>query len=177
MECPRPYTIVLHDVPADGATLVWHLDDDFFKALDQTEIEHGSLDATLRVRHKADAFELQISMAGTVEIPCNRCLEPMTQEIDTQATLDVALGETFNDDGETITAPADSAELDLAWNLYEIVVLGIPIQHAHTDGQCPVDVPFLVEDLSDEEPAPKADNPFAKLKDLIGQGGDPTNKE
>lgn len=172
MECPRPYTIVLHDVPADGATHAWHLGDDFFKALDQTEIEHGSLDATLRVRHKADAFELEISMAGTVKIPCNRCLEPMTQEIATQATLDVALGDTFDDDGDTITVPADSAELDLAWNLYEIVVLGIPIQHAHADGQCPVDVPFLVDDLHVEGSEANTDNPFAKLKELIGQGGD-----
>lgn len=170
MECSRPYTIALRDVPADGATFAWHLGDDFFKDLDQTEIEHGSLDCTLRVRHKADAYELHITMTGSVEIPCNRCLEPMEQGIDAETTLNVKPGSCFEDDGDVIMVPADTLEFDIAWNLYEVIVLGIPIQHAHADGQCPVDVPFLVDDLGDEESDTETGSPFAKLKELMGQG-------
>ena len=175
MECSSLYTIALRDVPADGATFSWHLGDGFFEALDQHEIEHGSLDATLRVRHKAGAYELHIAMAGQVEIPCDRCLEPMMQDIDAQCVLKAQLGETFDDDGDIITVAADKAELDLAWNLYEIVVLGIPIHHTHPDGQCPVDVPFLVGNEPEADAQPAADSPFAKLKELMGQGGEDNN--
>ena len=167
MECSSLYNIALRDVPTEGSTLTWHLGDDFFEALDQHEIEHASLDATLRVRHKAGAYELDIAMVGDVEIPCNRCLEPMTQHIDTEATLEVKLGEAYDDDGDIITVPADKAELDLAWNLYEIVVLGIPIQHSHPDGQCPIDVPFLAGDATRQEADGNAQSPFAALKELL----------
>ena len=172
MECSSLYTIALRTVPSDGTTLSWHLGDDFFEALDQHEIEHGSLDATLRVRQKAGAYELDIALVGQVEIPCDRCLEPMLQEIDAQCVLKVRLGDVFDDDGDIITVAADKAELDLAWNLYEIVVLGIPIHHAHPDGQCPVDVPFLVGNEPEAAAQPKSDNPFAKLKELMGQEGE-----
>ena len=167
MECSSLYNISLRDVPTDGTALTWHLGDSFFEALDQHEIEHASLDATLRVRQKAGAYELDITMVGDVEIPCNRCLEPMTQPINTEATLIVKLGEEYDDDGDIITVPADKAEVDLTWNLYEIVVLGIPIQHSHPDGQCPVDVPFLTGDETEEEADDNTQSPFASLKDLL----------
>ncbi len=175
MECSRLYKVNLLDVPAEGSDLAWHLDDDFFKALEQIEIEHGSIDAALRVRHKADGYEVDVDMEGNVDIPCDRCLEPMSQDVEAHSTLTVRLGQAYDDDGDIITVAADTAELDLAWNLFEMVVLAIPTHHTHPDGQCPVDVPFLVSESPEPRSVSDADSPFAKLKDLLAQG-DADNK-
>lgn len=167
MECSSLYTIALHNLPAEGVSYVWHLDDSFFEALDQCEIGHGSIDATLRVTQTAGAFELDVRVAGSVEIPCDRCLEPMSQPIDAQATLKARLGETFDDDGDIITVPADSEEFDVAWNLYEVIALDIPIHHVHPDGACPVDVAAVLASSEEQQPAADVHSPFAGLKELL----------
>lgn len=130
------FKIDLTDLPQEGASFQWHLDDSFFGALDEQEIEHGSLDATLRVNRKSGTYELHFRVQGDISIPCDRCLELMTQAIDTQYTLQARLGDHYEDDGEYITVPAEHAELDVAWNLYEIIALAIPIYHVHPEGEC-----------------------------------------
>ncbi len=166
MECSSLYTIAMRDLPIEGATFSWHLDDSFFEALDQHEIEHGSLDATLRVEQKADAFELNVDIKGTVEIPCDRCLEPMTQPIHTEATLKAKLGETYEDDGEVITVASDKAELDIAWNLYELIALNIPIYHTHPEGECREEINNLFAARQGED-APPTDERWEALRSLL----------
>ncbi len=135
----------------DGeTTLAWTLDDHFFSALDEQEIEHGQLQATLRVKKKAAGFLLVIHATGIIEIPCDRCLAPMTQPIEAEDEIEVRLGDQFDDDGECIIVPEDRPILDIAWNLYETIALAIPIAHVHPEGGCMEDVSqFLV---TDDEP-------------------------
>jgi len=154
MDTSSPFKIILRDLPDDGESRQWHLDDSFFKALDQQVIEHGDLDATLRVKQASGAFELTFCVKGDIQIPCDRCLELMTQPIDTEATLKARLGDHFEDDGDVITVPTDDAEFDVRWNLYEIIALAIPIHHVHTDGQCPTDIEnYLTDDDSVDDDA------------------------
>ena len=133
-------------------THTWELDDAFFSALDEQEIEHGQLTATLRVKKKAAGFLLAIHATGTVEIPCDRCLGPMTQPIDAYDEIEVRLGEAYDDDGDRIILPEDKPVLDVAWNLYETIALAIPISHVHPQGECLEDVSQYL--VSDDEPVP-----------------------
>ena len=135
----------------DGELIrTWELDDSFFGVLDEQEIEHGKLTATLRVKRKAAGFLLAIHATGTVEIPCDRCLGPMTQPIEADDEIEVRLGETYDDDGERIMLPEDQPILDVAWNLYETIALAIPIFHAHPEGECQTDVSQYL--VADDEP-------------------------
>lgn len=161
------FKILLTDLPDDGATFEWHLDDSFFSGLDEQEIQQGDLDATLRVNRKSGAYELNISVQGEVQIPCDRCLEPMAQPIAAETTLKVQLGEAYSDDGELIIVPEESGELDVAWNLYETIALAIPIYHAHPDGGCNDEVNQLFS--TDESDVKPTDTRWDALKSLLNK--------
>ncbi|MBR1755496.1 MAG: DUF177 domain-containing protein [Bacteroidaceae bacterium] len=150
MDTSGRFQLDIRDLDGDEMSRCWQLDDSFFSALDEEDIKHGELTATLRVKKKAASYQLDIHATGTIEIPCDRCLEPMTQPIEADDTIEVRLGDTFEDDGERITLPEDQPVLDVSWNLYETIALAIPTFHAHPDGECPEDVSQYL--VSDDEP-------------------------
>ncbi len=165
MDTSGRFKINLRDLPDAGESRSWHLDDDFFCGLDEQEIKHGSLDATLRVNRKSGAYELLFRVKGDISIPCDRCLEPMTQPIDTEAVIKARLGDQFEDDGDIITVPAETGDIDVAWNLYEIIALAIPIYHVHPDGECRDDINDLFRaDAPQDAPA---DTRWDALKALL----------
>ena len=165
MDTSSRFKINLDEVPAEGLERSWHLDDTFFGELDEQEIEHGSLDAALRVKKASGAYEFHFEVKGHITVPCDRCLEPMQQPIEAQDTIKVKLGQTLEDDGEQITVPADQPEWDVAWNLYETIALAIPISHTHPDGQCTGDIARLL--AQDEPEQPQTDSRWDALKGLL----------
>ena len=56
------------------------------------------------------------------------------------------VGDQYEDDGDIITVAADKGEVDVTWNLYEIIALAIPIYHVHPDGECRDDINALFQD-------------------------------
>ena len=75
-------------------------------------------------------------IAGVVTTVCDRCLDDMEVAIDTTGSLKVKYGEEAYDDGETVVVPETDSFLNVAWYIYEIIVLGMPINHTHEDGEC-----------------------------------------
>lgn len=150
MDTTGRFKIDFRDLTEGEITQSWNLDDSFFNALDEQEIKHGQLTATLRVKKKAAGFLLEIHANGIVEIPCDRCLAPMTQPIEAQDVIEVKLGEDFDDDGDRIILPEDAPILDVAWNLYETIALAIPIFHTHPEGECAEDISQYL--VGDDEP-------------------------
>ena len=174
METSSRYEIDLNCCADAEQELRWHLDDSFFIALDAELIKQGNLDATLRVHRASGAFELEFAVTGEVSVPCDRCLELMRQPIDTVQMLKVRLGGEYDDDGDVITVPADRPTLDVAWNLYEVIALAVPIQHVHPEGQCSSDMAELLtrhtQHAADDDTdagASAADSPFAALQGLF----------
>ncbi|MBQ7494790.1 MAG: DUF177 domain-containing protein [Bacteroidaceae bacterium] len=165
MDTSSRFKINLDEVPAGGLQRSWHLDDSFFSELDEQEIEQGRLDATLHVTKSSGIFKFHFEVQGYVYIPCDRCLEPMRQDIVAQDTIQVRMGQTMEDDGESITVPADKPEWDVAWNLYETIALAIPIYHAHPDGQCAVDMEQLLDSM--ESLQTQTDTRWDALKGLF----------
>ena len=178
MDTPGHFEIDFRNLQDEVTTLTWQLNDSFFSALDQQEIKHGELTASLRVYKKAVGYRLEIHATGLIEIPCDRCLEPMTQPIDAEDSIEVRLGEDFDDDGERIIIPEDQPVLDVSWNLYETIALAIPLFHAHPDGECDEVVSQYL--VADDEPAcdngegdnsdePPTDARWDALKALLGK--------
>lgn len=163
METPNRFEISLTSLSANETTHDWHLDDSFFEAIEDAMIQHGTLDVNLGVRRKEDVFELTFSIQGEVQVPCNRCLELMHQPIQTEETLRVRLGDEYDDDGETITVPADPGTIDVTWNLYELIALQVPIHHVHPEGQCNADMTAL---LNSHTPGATADPRWEALRAL-----------
>ncbi len=131
------FKINLKAMETDGMRREYTLDDAFFKALDASEVKGGALHVSVSIRKASGFFELHFHAEGTVTVPCDLCLEDMSQPIVADHTLMAKLGaETNTDDDDTITVDEDEGILDTAWLIYEFVALAIPIKHVHAPGKC-----------------------------------------
>ena len=124
------------------------LDGNFFQHIGGEEVKDGSLHTHLDIAQKSDEFELRFLTKGTVTVACNLCLEDMTLPIDTCNTIVVKMGENLEDDGDTITIPAEQGIIDVAWLIYEFVALEIPIRHVHEPGECNAEMTEKIKQLS-----------------------------
>ena len=114
----------------------YDLGDDFFEALDGSQLEHGALHVSVSIRKMTGFFELQFHTEGIVTVSCDRCLDDMEQPIDADNSLVVKLGDTYSDDDDAVTIDENEGMLDLSWFIYEFVMLAIPIKHVHAPGKC-----------------------------------------
>lgn len=131
------FKIDLKSLPDDINTYSYQLDRKFFDSIDQEEVKKGNVGVELTVTKNSGAFEFEFHLVGTVQVPCNRCLDEMNQEIDTHNRLLVKLGEEyFEETDEIVIIPADEGAINIAWYLYEFIVLNIPIKHVHLPGKC-----------------------------------------
>ena len=112
------------------------LDNDFFEAVEKSEIQKGTLDCQLSVNRTDDFFELNFHIFGKVYILCDICLEEMEQCINAQNRLVVKFGETYSEDDELVTVDENEGILDVSWFIYEFIALQIPIKHVHAPGKC-----------------------------------------
>lgn len=113
------------------------LNDDFFAAIQGPEIEKGELNVCVTVKKANLNIEIKIEMSGTVETICDRCLEPMEVDVETDETLFVKFGKEYQEeDNNLIIIPEDDGIFNIAWILYEFAALSIPISHMHDNGEC-----------------------------------------
>ena len=122
----------------EGANyLEFDLDDTYFKAVDAPEVSQGSVHVSLDIlRTRNDFFTLDFHETGTVMVPCDICLDPMEQSIETTQRLEVKFGTENSEEDDLVTVAEDEGILDVAWYLYEFIALAIPIKHVHAPGKC-----------------------------------------
>ena len=157
--------------------LTYDLGDDYLKALEGSQLEHGALHVSVSIRKMTGFFELSFHTEGTVTVSCDRCLDDMEQPILTDNMLTVRLGDTYSDSDDTVTIAEDEGILDMSWLIYEFTMLAIPIKHVHAPGKCNSAMTRKLAELSGaarssegegaEENSPAAADPrWEKLKDL-----------
>ena len=137
MESKDKYVIALSKLPLGTQTYSYRLDDAFFEFVDGPEIRKGNVSVDISLRKSAKSFELRFHSKGYVMIPCNRCMEDMKQEIETENELIVKFGDKHEEVDDTlVVVPEYPGEIDLSWYLYEFIALSIPIRHVHEKGGC-----------------------------------------
>ncbi len=155
----------------DSIVREYSLGDEFFAALDGSQLEHGSLHVSVSIRKMAGFYELSFHTEGIVTVTCDRCLEDMEQPIDTDNRMMVKLGDTYSEDDDTVTVCEQEAVLDLSWFIYEFIMLAIPIKHVHAPGKCNSAMTQKLDELSGavrsgKEEAEAIDPRWEKLKNL-----------
>ncbi|MFM2293006.1 MAG: hypothetical protein RIS29_2819 [Bacteroidota bacterium] len=130
------YNIVLKDMKDETRTYEFDLDDAYFKKIDSPEVQRGNVKAKVVVSKKISTYELQFILEGNVIVPCNRCLDDMDQAITYKETLQVKLGDKFDEVDEIVIIPESEGALNVAWFMYEFIILNIPIKHVHPTGEC-----------------------------------------
>lgn len=118
-------------------SLSFDLDEEYFEHFGDARIHGGKLHVDIEiVRTSDDIFTLDFHEQGTVVVPCDICLEDMDQPIEARQCIQAKFGEDFSEDDDLVTVAENEGILDVAWYIYEFMVLAIPIKHVHAPGKC-----------------------------------------
>ena len=142
------YTIDLKGLTEELTVREFNLDDEFFRALDGSQLEHGALHVSVSIRKMTGFFDLQFHTVGSVIVCCDRCLDDMEQPIEADNHLVAKLGDTYSEDDDTVTVDESEGMLNLSWFIYEFIMLAIPIKHVHAPGKCNSAMTQKLEELS-----------------------------
>ena len=130
------YNIVLKDISEEKKVFEFVLDDAYFKKIDSPEVQHGTINAKVVVQKLTGSFELTFTLEGTIILACDRCLDDMEQPISYKEKLSVKFGDRFDEVDEVVIVPEFEGAINVAWFLYEFIVLNIPMKHVHAAGEC-----------------------------------------
>lgn len=150
----QPYTVNLREAQYSDISLRYVLDNIFFVEQTDGELLGGRVEVDLRVRlGSADTYSFRYVASGTVQVPCDRCLEPVEIPIAFEETLLVAHGDDSDADGDCILIPFSQLSYDTAWDICELTMLNLPLQRVHRAGACNADMlgRFSIEMDSEED--------------------------
>lgn len=132
------YKIALRNFPNELQVYDFQLDNEFFKHMDgAANIQKGSVKVALSVKKTPAAFEFSFDLQGLVYVPCDRCLDEMPIEVNSQNRLFVKFGKEFSEESdEIVIIPEEEGEINVVWFIYEFVALSIPMKRIHPPGKC-----------------------------------------
>lgn len=107
---------------------------DFFDAFEDKEIIASDVRATMTMTKGIDVYNMSFHIEGDVEINCDRCLDPMVQNIEHEAILIVKVADKYKEVDDTVVTigPKDD-DINVASFVYEYAKLALPLQRVHFD--------------------------------------------
>lgn len=151
------FTLKLKALSESKHPIAFDLDDDYFEALESPVISGGSVKMQGMVERVGSVFTIEMDFTGEVRSTCDRCLAPLQLPINTNARLIVKFGETYREESEEIIVVSErEGVVDLSWQMYEFIVLSLPMQRMHPEGECD---PEMISVMNRYSSASRADSP------------------
>ena len=131
------YKVPLKSLQKGDHEFAYHLDKTFFEKMENTEVRGANLDVMLNIEYNGDIYNLSFSVMGDVTLVCDRCLDDLEWPIEAAYDISVKYGDDYNDDSDTLLEiPFGDNDLNVAYMIYDTVMLAIPIKHVHGPGKC-----------------------------------------
>ena len=126
--------------------------DRFFEAFEGSEIHRGKADVQVVLNKQSNLLTLDFRIEGEVCVTCDRCLEEFMMPVGYTGTLAVRYSETEQEsDGEVMWISPAEGEVSLAQYIYESIILSLPYQRVHPEGECDADMLHRFRIVSQEE--------------------------
>ena len=152
MEVAQPYSIAFKGLKNGHHEFRFEVGKSLFEAFESTEIKDGACEVAVDMERSDAMLLLDIRITGHVVVACDRCLEACRIPIDFRSSLPVRFSEQEHEyDGEVLWLVPGEDEVDLAQYIYESIVLSLPYQRVHPDGECDPDMLGRFRIVSDEE--------------------------
>ena len=131
------YRIDLKGMHDSAAHYDFLLDNQFFFDMEGMDVQKGNVNVSLDIHKAGGSYKLNFQVEGFVLVPCDRCLDDMELPVESNEYLVVKLGTEYEELADNvIVVPENEGYIDVAWFMYELVALSIPIKHVHPSGQC-----------------------------------------
>jgi uncharacterized protein len=125
-------TIQLSGLKEGHHTIDFEIDKAFFDQFEESEVKEGSLIANIEMDKRTTHLDLKIGISGSVRVSCDRCLEMFSQPVTSENRLLIKFGKSLEDiDPDILSVPIDEHELDLQQQIYEFIMLALPIKRVH----------------------------------------------
>jgi uncharacterized protein len=169
---PRPPAVSTDQyVDADvcaraGSTIERHFSVAELPRLQESGAQDGS---RIDVRLQFSLFDgrpaINGTLRGTVNVSCQRCLQPVTVPIDERFQVILVTQESSEEPGGYEPVIADAARFDVRWLAEEQALLAMPLVPLHPGGECEeADLP--PPDI-EQDASPGSQKPFQNLRDLL----------
>ena len=166
------YTIQLGGLKEGHHTIDFEIGKEFFEQFEESEVKEGSLIANIEMDKRTSHADIIIRISGSVRVSCDRCLEIFSQPISSENRLLVKFGKSMEYlDPDILSLASDESQLDLQQQIYEFIMLALPIKRVHPadkngKSKCnPVMLKKLEELLIEEEK--ETDPRWDELKKLM----------
>lgn len=143
MEASKQYTIAYKGLGNGSHDFEFRVSGELFREFENSEIKDGECDVQVRLERADSMLTLDVVIEGDVVVACDRCLEDCTVPIDFEGQLLVKFSDEVEEyDGEVMWLLPVESEIDLMQYIYESIVLSLPYQRVHPEGECD---PVMIE--------------------------------
>lgn len=136
----------------------FEIDAPFFESFEYSEISRGKLDVKVSMEKQSRMLIFTFAFKGFVNINCDRCMAEMEYPVEGGARLIVKFGqELMEESDEVLIIPEKESQIDLSGFIYEYIVLSLPYQRMHPDGEglCDSEVIEKLNEHSEQETDPR----------------------
>jgi uncharacterized protein len=117
----QPFVIELRNLASGSSTFEWQAGCEFFETFGNPDILDASIAVSVQVNNLGLTLYVKAAIRGSVTVPCDRCLEGL------QLPVEVSFEETYT---------PETMQLDLSQDVYDFVVLSLPMKRVHAEGLC-----------------------------------------
>lgn len=131
------YKVQLASLPDGKYEQEFEIDTEFFRNMENHDIISSDVKVHLDMLKKNDTYDCTFHCKGMMQIPCDRCLDPLDHEVDTVYHVTVKYGENYDDGADNLLIiPYSDSYLNVAYILNDTILLTIPLRHVHPMGKC-----------------------------------------
>lgn len=152
MEVAQRYSIAYKGLKNGRHDFRFEVDEALFEAFGSTEIKDGKCEVEVGMDRSETQLTLDVVITGYVVVECDRCLEDCRVPIDFEGQLVVKFSDEVREyDGEVMWMLPAEDRVELAQYIYESIVLSLPYQRVHPDGECNPEMLERFRIISDRE--------------------------
>ena len=152
MGVTKRYTIAYKGLKPGLHEFRFEVDGSLFEEFESPEIKDGACEVTVALERGEAMLTLDVTVDGSVVVECDRCLEECRIPVHYQGRLLVKFSDEVHEyDGEVMWLLPMEDEIDLKQYIYESIVLSLPYQRVHPEGECNPEMLERFRIVSDSE--------------------------
>ena len=140
MKLLKDYTIQFVSLKPGTHFFEYEVDNKFFEEFDFSELLDATFKVELAFEKKSTMMLLNFNFSGEITVPCDRCLENLTIDVEGEEKLIVKFGdEPYDGTDDIVILPENAYEINVAQYIYEFIEVNIPHKRAHDEDECDVE--------------------------------------
>lgn len=112
------------------------IDATFFEQFESSLIEDAQVHVQLTLEKKETMMIGEFLLGGTVNALCDRCNDPLEMPVNAAYRIIWKFGSEVSDDENLIVLDPEAYELEVAPQIYELLIVSLPTRILHEPGDC-----------------------------------------